>query len=125
MAIITEKSTRWALNRSDEELVTNTKVGALGGYPRAFYMIDREFARMATRMYLFNLLDKAYMIEVQVTVFAISRCLQPKDLSWIMPLDGQMLASIILSFLTFGKTVVESQRRLRRMTRFITNEVPE
>uniref|UniRef100_A0A7S1QKI3 Uncharacterized protein n=1 Tax=Alexandrium catenella TaxID=2925 RepID=A0A7S1QKI3_ALECA len=123
MAVITEKSTVWTLKRSEEELVANTVPSE--GYPRAFNMIDREFARMATRIWLFNLLEKAYMIEVQVTVFAISRCLQPKDLPWIMRLDGQMLVSIILSFLTFGKTVVESYVHLRNMTGFMMKKVPE
>eukprot|EP00415_Alexandrium_ostenfeldii_P000185 UN0185 len=117
MATITEKSTAVALKRAEEELRRPNP-------ERAFNLIDREFARITTRLYLLNLFEKAYMLEVQVTIFAISRCLLPRDTPPLMRVDGQMLASIVLSFMTLAKTIFDSWFQWKRIADFTKREVP-
>jgi len=98
MLTLTDKSLAWALARSRELLNDDVK--------RAFETLDREFARIVHRNTLVNVIEKAVMLEYQVSIFAISRSLMPRDLPnrW----DGQMLISLVVSGGSFLKIIYDS-----------------
>jgi len=103
MVSMTDKSLQWSLARSKEELA---KKDNIEGWTRAYDILYREFHFNLIRLFLVNLLEKSWMLEAQTTVFAISRCLMPLDSS--SRYDGQMVMSLLLSFLTFMKVIYDA-----------------
>lgn len=104
MTSLTDKSLDWCIQRANEELRSEKE--EKNKHNRAFDMVNLEFARMVHRLYLVNLLEKAFMLEAQSALFVISRALQPRDQGW--RIDWQMALSLFFSFLCFMKIIVDA-----------------
>uniref|UniRef100_A0A7S4PVR0 Uncharacterized protein n=1 Tax=Alexandrium monilatum TaxID=311494 RepID=A0A7S4PVR0_9DINO len=115
MTSLTDKMLTWCKARSYEEMrgVRPNKVF------RALDIMYREYSRITHRLWLVSIMEKAFMLEVQVTVFAISRSLMPQDMPFWLRLDGQLLISIVLSGMTYMKVLYDSWSQDRTMCKFV------
>eukprot|EP00416_Gambierdiscus_australes_P000811 CAMPEP_0171127180 /NCGR_PEP_ID=MMETSP0766_2-20121228/114802_1 /TAXON_ID=439317 /ORGANISM="Gambierdiscus australes, Strain CAWD 149" /LENGTH=473 /DNA_ID=CAMNT_0011590269 /DNA_START=144 /DNA_END=1565 /DNA_ORIENTATION=- len=113
MVSITDRTLLWTIQRGKqmlEKAKANEGPQKQEGIARVYDMLSREFSFNLYRLLLVNLFEKSCMLEAQTTIFAISRCMMPPGLEY--RIDPQMLLSVLLSFLTFFKTIADAVEQL-------------
>mmetsp|Transcript_13287 Transcript_13287/g.41983 ORF Transcript_13287/g.41983 Transcript_13287/m.41983 type:complete len:563 (-) Transcript_13287:404-2092(-) len=113
MNTITDKSLTLCLARSTELVATNREDRFL----RAVEIMYKEFSRITCRLWMLNVVEKAAMLEMKITMFAISRLLMPTQ--WKYRFDTQMIVSIVLSFLCYAKAIYDAWDQFKAVSRFV------
>merc|ERR1712079_885828 len=134
MVSITDRNLVWSLARAREEMAPakqvvvnsdNDLIRQYKLYKRSLYIVLAEFERVTRRLALVTCIEKAFMLEAQITIFAISRFLIPLDFRFRF--DGQMLFSLLVTFLVFVKAVVDALSQILSVIKFeseVPSEVP-
>jgi len=110
MVSVTDKGLEWTLARATKTELQLTRL------ERAYYQVEKELTRIKHRLYLMLVLEKLLLLEVQTSVFAISRSLMSRSLPWRC--DGQMLFSLVMSFVTAFKTLYDCNAQRRGVNQF-------
>mmetsp|Transcript_84479 Transcript_84479/g.262299 ORF Transcript_84479/g.262299 Transcript_84479/m.262299 type:complete len:830 (+) Transcript_84479:94-2583(+) len=99
----------WTISRAEEELGTDKT----GREIRALDMVNRELDRVVSRLWLKYLVQDVFIMEANVTVFAISSCLMPRDGG--ERIDWQMLLSLSISVIGFAKNLAGTYADMKRI----------
>jgi len=99
MVSLTDKMFAWTLARAGDEFAGTRPEKHMW----AVDLASREWKRQLLRFTPVNILEKAYMLEVQVSIFAISCSLLSGQ-----KVDWQMLLSLMLSGITLLKVICDA-----------------
>jgi len=111
MTTIVDQSVSWILRRADME----------GEWIRTSDIVLRETMRITLRLWVYTFFERFLMLEVQASIFALSRSLMRHDQPWWQRMDGQMLASIFVTLVSFGKEMFDLNWQQATLRLSITN----
>jgi len=121
MQVLVDRNMAWTLARAEDKWAIEDDE------EHCHDIIKKETARTRQRLWLFTILERAVVLECQVSLFAISRCLfiMHTHHPWYLRYDGQMLLSIGVAFVTFTKALFDSidqRKQIREIVKKVRNE---